>query len=156
MKPKLPMLTRIAIGTTVILLSMLYPFAGFAQSRSDASADRARQARIAELKAKIANLQDQLNKTEAEEQSAKSGTHHAAANNSGGCCEGKQPGETHASHHPGGSLAQAGGGGMGGGMEGEMGGGGMGGTSASPAASPAMKAVRLLLHLRAREQWENT
>jgi hypothetical protein len=152
MKQRSPIVTSIAKGAAALALLILYPFAGFTQSRSDSPADQARQARIAELKAKIANLQDQLKKTAAEGQSTSPSGNPGTTSNAGGCCGGGGRGQTststHSSHHPAGALAQAGGGGehpMGGGamggMEGEMGGGGTGGANASPAASPGAEST---------------
>src|SRR5215469_6761737 len=125
MKQRSPIMTSIAMGVAAITLSVFYPFAGFAQSRSDASTDQARQARIAELKAKIANLQNQLKETESEGQGANRDANHGRTGNTAGCCggsrSGRTPATTHSSHHPAGALAQAGAGG-----EHPMGGGGMG------------------------------
>ncbi len=139
----------LTLGATAVAIVLSYG----SNARAQSGADQARQARIAELKAKIANLQDQLKKTESEGRNSAAAT-NGATKNPGDCCANGAPGKTsltNASHgHPARKMAQAGGGGpspgsehpMGGGMggmEGEMGGGGtMGGASASPQASPGM------------------
>src|SRR5215472_9589442 len=106
MKQKSPIVTSLAMGAAAIALLIFYPFPGLAQNSNDASA--VRQARIAELKAKIANLQDQLKKTETEGQSTKPNGNQGATSNGGGCCGGAGSGQTpttaHASHHPAGAL----------------------------------------------------
>jgi hypothetical protein len=143
---------RTGSGTIAAALAIVlaYGSLGLAQSTGQAPPDQARQARIADLKSKIANLQGQLKKTEAEakgtnpEGSYKGTnpeTNYSATSNRVGCCggaSGRMPASTHSSHHPAGAIAQAGGEHpMGGGGMGGMGGGGMmGGAGASPAASP--------------------
>ncbi len=134
MQRRSPILTNLVIGTAAIALSIFYAFPGSAQNTNEASADRARQARIAELKAKIANLQEQLKQTQAEGQKGNSKTNSRQANQGGGCCggggSGQTPASTHSNHHPAGAIAQTGGGESSpggehpmGGMEGEMGSG---------------------------------
>src|SRR5712691_1587012 len=113
----------------VVAMAVVLSFGrvALAQSEGQNAADRARQTRITELKAKIANLQDQLKKTESEGKSTNPGVNHGATSKSPGCCGGAGSGQTssstHLHHHPAGAMAQAGGGEPSPGGEHPMGGG---------------------------------
>lgn len=140
----------LTLGAAAVAIILSYCSNALAQS----GGDQARQARIAELKTKIAKLQDHLKKAESEGRNSAVATNGGGTKNPGDCCASGAAGKTSSTNgspdHPAGKMAQAGGGepspsgehpmggGMGG-MEGEMGGGGtMGGASASPQASPGM------------------
>ena len=134
----------VTVGATAVAIALSYGSNALAQT----GGEQAQQARIAELKGKIANLQDQLNRAESERRNSAAATNGGAAKNPGDCCASGAPDKTSSANgkhdHPAGEVAQAGGGepspsgehtmggGMGG-MEGEM-----GGASASPQASPGM------------------
>jgi hypothetical protein len=151
MRNKSLVLCRNTLGVVAVALVFSFNRGALAQNGGQKAGVRTRQERIAELKAKIANLQEQLRKTEAEGKTTNSEASQSSTSNGSGCCGGAASGgmsrNTHSSHHSAGAIAQAGAepspggehpmGGMGG-MEGGMGGSGMmGSASASPAASPA-------------------
>jgi hypothetical protein len=75
MQKKSLVLGKSAFVAPAVAVVLSYGSAAFAQGMSQAAPDQARQARVAELKVKIANLQDQLKKAESR------GQNNAAAGN---------------------------------------------------------------------------
>lgn len=147
MKQESPICVRFTMCAAAIALAMSYGFPRFAQAGSETPADQAREAQIKQLKARVKNLQGQLDELQAQGNKPTVDQSGKATNQGGGCCAGSGVSDSapvmRGTPRPP-QMVQAGGGEhpMGGGtegMEGEMGGGGtMGGASASPQASPGM------------------
>jgi cell division protein FtsB len=119
----------LTLAAAALAVVLSYGSAGLAQSASQASVDRAREAQIEHLKAKIDKLQVQLKKVESE-QTGGAAAMPPQGNQAGQMAQTGAGEPSPGAEHPMGEGM--GGGGMGGGG---MGGGGMMG-GASPQASP--------------------